>query len=320
MAAASALIFSLQPDARVIAPKRFYAGIWEWLNTCVIPWRVRVDFLDFDDLESLERSALEEGCDLLWVETPTTPGLDVIEIESMAKLARRVAARLVVDNTSATPALTRPLARGADIVLHSATKALNGHDDVIAGALVTREADDYWERVVVARNKYGAILGSFEAWLLGRGLRTLFPRMRTSCESALWIAQALDRLRHPAVLDVCYPGLPSHPQHRLAAEQMGGQFGTLISVRLRGGEDAAKRLMSDIELWRPGTSFGGVQSMLEHRASVEADYPETPSDLVRLSVGLEDPEELLAEMVRGLDRLGPIGGASVCGHLQASLP
>lgn len=319
MAAAAGVAFALEPGARIVAPARFYAGIWEWFNACVKPWGVKIDFVDFSDLDAVRHSTRSSRCDILWLETPTTPGLDIVPIELFATIAHEAGARLLVDNTSATPVLTQPLALGADLVLHSATKALNGHDDVIAGALIAAEADSFWERIKQARNKNGAIMGSFEAWLLGRGLRTLFPRVQASCEGALRLARNLDLLQHPEILEMSYPGLPSHPQHDLATRQMSGLYGTMISLRLAKGEWAAKSLMSTVGLWRSGTSFGGVQSMLEHRSSVEADYPPTPTDLVRLSVGLEDPDELLSELIQSLDALGLRSAAETARPLPAHL-
>jgi len=194
--------------------------------------------------------------------------------------------------------LTQPLALGADIVMHSATKYLNGHSDVIAGSLTTARKDEFWQRIVTARSGYGAILGSFEAYLLLRGMRTLYPRVERACRSAIKIA---DRLaRHPKVLAVLYPGLESDPGHRVAARQMTGGFGGMLSIRVRGGEAAAVATAARVGLWKRATSLGGVESLLEHRASIEGANSPVPPDLLRLSVGIEDPADLIADLEMAL--------------------
>ncbi len=301
MAAAAAVVFALTPGDQILVPERFYAGIWEWLTKFVTSWGVSINFADFGDLSAVEKALAGKRHRLIWLETPTTPGLDIVSIDAFSHLAHLYGSMLLVDNTAATPILTKPLSRGADIVLHSATKALNGHDDIIAGALVTAKTDAFWDRVRMVRNKNGGIPGSLEAWLLGRGMRTLHHRVHAACSSALEIAERLAASKHQAILELSYPGLPEHPGHLIARDQMSGQFGNMISLRLTGGEDVALRLMTEVHLWRPGTSFGGVQSMLEHRASVDADYPPTPRDLVRLSVGLEDPDDLFQDLCDALD-------------------
>jgi cystathionine gamma-synthase len=198
----------------------------------------------------------------------------------------------------ATPVLTRPLALGADLVMHAATKYLNGHSDVVAGALACREKDDLWARIARQRSTLGAILGPLEAFLLLRGLRTLDLRVREQSRSALALAERL--AAHPAVAAVLYPGLPSFPGHAVAARQMAGGFGGMLSVRLRGGEAAAIAAAARVALWKRATSLGGVESLLEHRASVEGPGSPCPPDLLRLSVGLEDPEDLYADLAEAM--------------------
>jgi cystathionine gamma-synthase len=182
--------------------------------------------------------------------------------------------------------------------MHSATKYLNGHSDVIAGTLTTAREDAFWERLRLARSSAGAILGSFEAYLLLRGMRTLFVRVERACRSAQQIAEAL--ARNPKVLDVLYPGLPAHPGHTIAARQMSGGFGGMLSVRVRGGAEAAIGVAARVELWKRATSLGGVESLIEHRASVEGAESPAPPDLLRLSVGIEDPADLIADLESAL--------------------
>lgn len=217
MAAASAVVFSLTPGDRIIAPARFYAGIWEWLTGHVQQWNIAIDFVDFLDLWQLTKAISDKPCSLVWLETPTTPGLDIYDIQAIAAIAKGAGARLLVDNTASSPVLTCPITLGADIVLHSATKALNGHDDLIAGALVTAEKDEFWERIKGNRNKTGSILGAFEAWLLGRGIRTLYPRVEQCCASAALIASRLRQIDHKADRSSCteqshLPWLRESPQ------------------------------------------------------------------------------------------------------------
>ncbi len=303
MAAASTLVAALGPGARILAPIRFYAGIWEWLTSVVSDLDVEVDFMDFTDVNAVEGwlCASSKRVSLLWIETPTTPSLDVLDILFLANAAKRAGALVLVDNTAATPVLTRPIALGADIVLHSATKALNGHDDVISGVLVARERNALWERVRKIRNKNGVIPGPFDSWLLGRGLRTIYVRVRHACYSAALITNRLMTLEHPCLAQIIYPGQPDHPGHSVACKQMSGLFGNMISLRIAGGEAVARRTMAKLRVWRAGTSFGGVQSMLEHRASIEANYPPTPPDLLRLSVGLEAVEDLVNDLLQALE-------------------
>ena len=205
---------------------------------------------------------------------------------------------LAVDSTAASPVLTQPLALGADIVMHSATKYLNGHSDVIAGSLTAARKDDFWQRIVATRSGDGAILGGFEAYLLLRGMRTLYPRVERACRSAQQIAERL--ATHPKLLEVLYPGLPGHPGHALAARQMQGGFGGMLSVRVKGGEEAAIAAAARVEIWKRATSLGGVESLMEHRASTEGAGSPVPPDLLRLSVGIEEPGDLIADLETAL--------------------
>jgi cystathionine gamma-synthase len=235
---------------------------------------------------------------LIWIETPANPLWSVTDIAGSAEIAHSAGGLLAVDSTAATPVLTRPLALGADLVMHSATKYLNGHSDVIAGTLTTAREDALWGRLRTARSSGGAILGSFEAYLLLRGMRTLFPRVERACRSAQIIAQALSQ--NPQVPDVLYPGLPGHPGHAVAARQMTGGFGGMLSLRVRGGAEAAIAAAARVEVWKRATSLGGVESLIEHRASVEGADSPAPPDLLRLSVGIEDSGDLIADLESAL--------------------
>jgi len=296
MAAATTLLQSLKPRSRVVFPRRMYWALRKWVLQFAENWEIEVAFYDNADPADLA-DQLQGGCDLLWVETPANPTMEITDIRAAAALAHKSGARVVVDSTVATPVQTRPLALGADIVLHSASKYLNGHSDVIAGALVTARKDAYWSQIKNLRALSGNILGPFEAWLLSRGMKTLFVRVRTSSASALWLSQQLST--HPAV-EVLYPGLPSHPQHEVARKQLNDGFGGLLSIRIKQGEAAAIATTNKVRLFKQATSLGGVESLIEHRASVEGPGSLCPTDLIRLSLGLETREDLLNDLLQAL--------------------
>ncbi|MSO77451.1 MAG: aminotransferase class I/II-fold pyridoxal phosphate-dependent enzyme [Alphaproteobacteria bacterium] len=298
MAAATTVFQSLAPGDHVLAPRVMYWGLRKWLGEWATAWGLAVDFVAMDDLDAV-RAALHPGrTKLIWAETPANPTWIVSDLAGLAQLAAEVGARLAVDNTVPTPVLTRPIEHGADLVMHAGTKYLNGHSDVIAGALVTARADEFWQRIRGARHDGGAILGSFEAWLLLRGMRTLFLRVEAATRSAQWLAERL--ANHARIAEVLYPGLASHPGHAVAARQMRGGFGAMLSVRVKGGEAAAIAAAARVRLWKRATSLGGVESLIEHRASIEGAGTPAPPDLLRLSVGIEDPADLLADLSAAL--------------------
>ena len=298
MAAAAAVFQCLARDSHVVAPRVMYWGLRSWLRNFSEAWGLAVEFVDTTSLDVLRRAVRPGHTRVLWIETPANPLWSVTDIAGAADIAHAAGALLAVDSTAATPILTRPLALGADLVMHSATKYLNGHSDVIAGALTTAREDASWERLCSARSSDGAILGSFEAYLLLRGMRTLFPRVERACRSAQQIAEALSR--NPRVLDVLYPGLARHPGHGVAARQMNGGFGGMLSIRVRGGAEAAIAAAARVEVWKRATSLGGVESLIEHRASVEGADSPAPADLLRLSVGIEDPQDLIVDLESAL--------------------
>lgn len=298
MAAATACFQSLEPGNHVIAPTVMYWALRNWLATFATRWGLAVSFIDTTDLAAVASAVQPGRTKLIWLETPANPLWHVSDIEAVAAIAHRAGARLVVDSTVAAAVFTRPLDLGADVVMHSATKYLNGHSDLVAGMLVTARDDDFWQRVRTIRAQIGGVLGSFEAWLLMRGLRTLFPRVRWATQSAQSLA---DRLAaHPAVAEVLYPGLPNCIGHEVARRQMQGGFGAMLSIRIRGGESAAIATAARVELWKRATSLGGVESLIEHRSSIEGSGSPCPPDLLRLSVGIEDSDDLFADIDQAL--------------------
>ncbi len=297
MAAATSVVLALPAGAHILAPAVMYWSLRNWFVTAAPRFGYRVDLVDMTDLGAV-RAALRPGeTKLIWIETPANPLWGITDIAGVAEIAHKAGAKLAVDSTVATPLFCRPLALGADVVMHSATKYLNGHSDVIAGALATARADEFWTAIKTVRAQHGAILGPFEAWLLMRGLRTLDARVRTQTESAMALARRL--ADHPSVAAVLYPGLPAFPGHAIAARQMSG-FGAMMSIRLKSGERAAIDAAARVEIWKRATSLGGVESLIEHRASVEGPNSPCPPDLLRLSVGLEDPDDLYADLDRAL--------------------
>ena len=305
MAAATAVFQALAPGDRVLAPKVMYWSLRNWLANFATQWGLRVQFIDMSNPDEV-RGAVQAGkTHLVWIETPANPLWTVTDIAVTCEIAHASGAIVAVDSTVATPVLTRPIELGADIVMHSATKYLNGHSDVIAGTLTTREDTPLWQRIRSIRAQIGGVIGPFEAWLLTRGMRTLFPRVRAACASAQCIAERL--AKHRSVAEVLYPGLSSFPGHALAARQMHGGFGGMLSIRVRGsrdgsltGEEGAIATAAKVQLWKRATSLGGVESLIEHRASVEGAGSPVPGDLLRLSVGLEDTDDLIADLEQAL--------------------
>ncbi len=298
MAAATSVFKALDPGDHVVAPKVMYWALRHWLLTEGTRWGLKVDFVETDDIAKLCAAIRPGETKLVWLETPSNPLWTISDIAAAAGIAHAAGARLAVDSTCASPVHTRPLTLGADIVMHAATKILNGHSDVVAGALAGAADDAFWQRIVTIRKGGGAILGPFEAFLLLRGMRTLHLRASAQAKSAMALAR---RLRgHPHVAEVLYPGLESHPGHALAARQMEGGFGFMLSIRVKGGEAAAIAAAAKVALWKRATSLGGVESLIEHRASIEGAGTPCPPDLLRLSVGIEDPEDLYADLDRAL--------------------
>ncbi|BAQ43728.1 MULTISPECIES: trans-sulfuration enzyme family protein [Methylobacterium] len=297
MAAATAVFGALDPGDHIVAPTVMYWALRRWLTEEATRWGLKVDFVATDDLDALKAAVRPGQTKLVWLETPSNPLWTVTDIAGAAEIAHAAGARLAVDSTASSPVVTRPLSLGADVVMHAATKVLNGHSDVIAGALAGARADEFWARIQRIRSGNGAILGPFEAYLLMRGMRTLHVRIATQMANAAELAQRLSA--HPAVARVLYPGLATHPGHAVAARQMTG-FGTMLSIRVAGGEAAAIATAARVALWKRATSLGGVESLIEHRASIEGPTTPCPPDLLRLSVGIEDVDDLFADLDQAL--------------------
>jgi cystathionine gamma-synthase len=294
MSAAIALFLSLGANAHIVAPRAMYWALRAWLLNEAPRHGLAVDFVETENLASMARAIRPGATKLIWLETPSNPLWSLSDIAGAAALAHQAGAQLGVDSTCATPIFTRPLILGADVAMHSATKYLNGHSDLIAGALAFARDDALYQRARAIRQSHGMILHPFEAFLLVRGMRTLDLRVRACAANALELATRLSN--HAAVSAVLYPGLPHHPGHEIAKRQMQGGFGGMLSIRLRGGESAAIATAARVKLWKRATSLGGVESLIEHRASIEGPGSPCPTDLLRLSAGIEDGEDLWRDL------------------------
>jgi cystathionine gamma-synthase len=303
LAAEDTLLRALcRPGDHVVIPGDAYGGTYRLFARVAQRWGLEFTSADIHHVDSV-RNAVRPGTKLIWVETPTNPLLGIADIATLAGVARDAGALLAVDNTFASPYLQQPLALGADIVIHSTTKYIGGHSDVVGGALVIGDSA-LGEELAYHQNAMGAINGPFDAWLTLRGIKTLGVRMDRHCDNAERIAAFL--VGHPAVGEVLYPGLPEHPGHDVAAKQMR-RFGGMISFRAAAGEAAAIEVCNNTKLWVLGESLGGVESLIEHpatmtHASVAGSPLEVPSDLVRLSVGIESVDDLLADLEQALAR------------------
>ncbi|PWI43834.1 cystathionine gamma-synthase [Streptomyces sp. ICBB 8177] len=290
----------LAPGDHVVIPNDAYGGTFRLFSKVVERWGVQWSVADTSDTAAV-RAQLRPNTKVVWVETPSNPLLGITDIAALAAVARGAGAHLVVDNTFASPYLQQPLALGADVVVHSTTKYMGGHSDVVGGALVTSDAE-LGERLAYHQNAMGAVAGPFDAWLVMRGIKTLAVRMDRHCENAERVAEMLGN--HPKVSQVLYPGLPTHPGHEVAAKQMKA-FGGMISFRVEGGEEAAVAVCDRAKLFTLGESLGGVESLIEHpgrmtHASAAGSALEVPNDLVRLSVGIEAIDDLLADLRQAL--------------------
>ncbi len=301
LAAEDAILRLLAPGDHVLLPDDAYGGTIRLAMRLHAPTGVVVDTVDLTDLGAVQ-AAWRPETRMLWVETPSNPWLRIVDIEAVSAMARGRHAVTVVDNTFATPALQQPLALGADVVVHSTTKYLGGHSDVVGGFAATND-DELAERIGFLQNAAGAVPGPLDCYLVHRGAKTLQLRMARHSESALAVAELLDA--HPAVSAVHHPGLPGHPGHEVAARQMSG-FGGMVAFQLVGGAAAALEVCRRTEVFTLAESLGAVESLIEHpgrmtHASVAGTTNEVPDDLVRLSVGIEDVEDLLADLEQALD-------------------
>lgn len=295
-AATLAVLQSLAPGDHVVAPTDAYHGTTRILRDLMSRWGLAATFVDMTDLAAVER-AIEARTRVVWIETPSNPLLHVTDIAAVAAIAGAVGARVVCDNTWATPALQQPFAHGADLVVHSTTKYLGGHSDVLSGAVVAKAEDDFFARVREVQAVGGGVAAPFDAWLVARGIRSLHWRMRGHVANAAAVAAFLRADQR--VEATYYPGLPDHPNHAVAARQMSG-FGGMISFQPRGDAANALAVVGRARLFTRATSLGGTESLIEHRASVEGPQTRTPGNLIRMSIGLEHADDLIADLDQAL--------------------
>ena len=295
-AATTTVFQTLEPGDHVILPGDAYYGTRVILNDCLLPWGLSATYVDIGDLGAV-RAAVRPSTRMIWIETPSNPMLKVADIGALVDIAHKADAVCVCDNTLATPVLSRPLTIGADFVMHATTKYIGGHSDVLGGAVVAREEGPRFERIRHLQHALGAVPSPFDCWLALRGMRTLALRVHAQSASALELARFLRS--HPKVTAVHYPGLEDSPGHAIAARQMSS-FGGLLSFQVRGGEPAAMAVAAKCRLFTRATSFGGSESLIEHRASIEGTGTTTPVDLLRVSVGLEHSADLIADLSQSL--------------------
>ena len=304
LAAVTAVFQGLQPGDHVVAPLDIYHGTANVLKHLFAKWRVTAAFVDMTNIDAVQAAVrANPATRIVWIETPSNPLLQCVDIEAMAAVAHTAGARAVADNTFASPALQRPLELGCDLVMHATTKYLGGRSDVMGGAVITRADDAAFEDVRTAQLFGGAVPSPFDCWLVMRSLPTLPVRMQAHCANAMQVATFLQS--HPKVSVVHYPGLESNPFHALAGKQMSG-YGGMLSFELTGdkaaSKDAAMAVAANVEIFTRATSLGGVESLIEHRASIEGAQSLTPQGLLRVSIGLEHPEDLIDDLTQALDR------------------
>ncbi len=298
LAAVTAIFQGLQPGDHVVAPTDIYHGTANVLKHLYAKWQVAATFVDMTNLDAVMR-AVQARTRIVWIETPSNPLLQCVDIAAVADIAHRAGARAVADNTFASPALQRPLALGCDMVMHATTKYLGGRSDVMGGVAVTRVDDDAFAQVRTAQLYGGAVPSPFDCWLVMRSLPTLAYRMRAHCANARKVAAFLRK--HPKVSAVHYPGLEDNAFHAVAKRQMA-DFGGMLSFETKGGKDAAMTVAAHVEVFTRATSLGGVESLIEHRASIEGPESKTPQGLLRVSVGLEHADDLIDDLKQALDR------------------
>jgi cystathionine gamma-synthase len=298
LAAVTAIFQGLQPGDHVVAPQDIYHGTANVLKHLFAKWQVSASFVDMTQLDEVTR-ALRPATRIVWIETPSNPLLQCVDIAAAAEIAHRAGARAIADNTFASPALQRPLELGCDMAMHATTKYLGGRSDVLGGAVVSRADDAAFAQVRTAQLFGGAVPSPFDCWLVMRSLPTLAYRMRAHCANARRVADFLRQ--HSKVSAVHYPGLEDSPFHALAGKQMS-DFGGMLSFETKGGKDAAMAVAAQVEVFTRATSLGGVESLIEHRASIEGPQSKTPQGLLRVSVGLEHADDLIDDLAQALER------------------
>ena len=296
LAAVTAIFQGLMPGDHIIAPADIYHGTANVLKHLFAKWKVTASFIDMTNLDGV-RSALTPQTKMIWIETPSNPLLQCVDITAIAEIAHQHGARAIADNTFASPILQKPLALGCDMVMHATTKYLGGRSDVLGGAVVSRLNDDHFAQLRTAQLFGGAVPSPFDCWLVMRSLPTLPYRMQAHCANAQKVAEFLQA--HDKVSVVHYPGLQGNPFHALASKQMSG-FGGMLSFEVKGGKDAAMALAAHVEIFTRATSLGGVESLIEHRASIEGPESKTPQGLLRVSVGLEHADDLIDDLSSAL--------------------
>ena len=297
MAAMAGLLESLPNNSHVLIPRDCYTGL-RYLGSEFLNQRgIETQAIDMSDLQ-LVNASLKPNTALIWAETPSNPLLEIADIAALANIAHKHGALLACDNTFATPVLQQPLQLGADVVMHSTTKYFGGHSDVMGGALVFAKANTFFDAVAHRRHITGNIASPFNSWLILRGARSMPARMAWHCRNAMLIAEFF--AAHPAIETVNYPGLASHPGHDIAKKQMR-DFGGMLSVQFKGGREAALQFASRVKIFTNATSLGGVESLIEHRASTEGTNPTSPQNLIRISVGLEHPDDLIEDLRQALE-------------------
>lgn len=296
-AATMSVFQALKPGDHVIAPDDVYHGTSHMLKSIMKDWQLDFSFVDTTDIESI-KSAIKSNTRMIFIETPSNPLLKITDIKSVADLAHDHDAIAVCDNTWATPILQRPFELGIDLIVHSNTKYMGGHSDVLGGAVIAKEMNDFSERIKNIQTSAGAVPSPFDSWLVLRGIQTLPYRMRGHCENAMKVAQFLKTV--PNVSKINYPGLEEHPGHNIANQQMS-LFGGMISFQIKGDRTDAMQLVTRTKVFKRATSLGGVESLIEHRASVEQPDTKTPQNLIRVSVGLEHSDDLIKDLDEALN-------------------
>ncbi|MEQ7801720.1 aminotransferase class I/II-fold pyridoxal phosphate-dependent enzyme [Pedobacter sp. ASV1-7] len=286
---------ALKPGSHIIAPDDMYWGFKKQLLT-IFADTLSIDFVDLNDFEEINRH-IKENTVMIWTETPSNPLLKITDISAISAICKEKGLILACDSTFASPSLQNPISLGADIVMHSSTKYIGGHSDVLGGILITAEKNELWEKIRNIQEVGGAVPSPFDCYLLVRSIKTLAYRMRGHCENGMALAHYLQN--HPAIETVYYPGLSSHSGHDIAKKQMRG-FGGMLSILVKGGSDEARRVVNQVKLFAQATSLGGVESLIEHRASIEGPTTTTPPNLIRISAGLEHIDDLIADLNQAL--------------------
>jgi cystathionine gamma-synthase len=294
-AAGMSVFQAFKPGSHIIAPDDMYWGFKKQLQT-IFADSLIIDFVDLTQLDQVE-SYIRPNTVMIWIETPSNPLLKITDIRGMSEITRKHGLVLACDSTFASPCLQTPILLGADIVMHSTTKYIGGHSDVIGGALITAKKNELWEKIRNVQQVGGAVPSPFDCFLLVRSIKTLPYRMRGHCNNGMALARFLES--HPQVEAVYYPGLPSHPQHEIARSQMS-DFGGMLSILVKGSLEEAKKVVNKVRLFAQATSLGGIESLIEHRYSIEGPDTKTPKNLVRISVGLENIEDLIADFDQAL--------------------